>query len=143
MNFYIKNNSLYYYNYRFFNGQLSPYLFLIYIYIIFSYPNFIKNINYLSILVAVFGIINTILRIKKHKLYLLFFLIIILHLIFFYPLINFKKYMKPNMINYFLSFIGILIIKFLPYWPYLISRENGIYLLIAINLFFTSIYYLC
>ena len=110
MNFYIKNNSLYYYNYRFFNGQLSPYLFLIYIYIIFSYPNFIKNINYLSIFVAIFGIMDTINAIKKYNLYFIFIFFIIFHLVFLYPLINFKKYMKPNIINYILSLIGILII---------------------------------
>tara|TARA_A100001011_G_scaffold394953_1_gene488586 strand:+ start:1213 stop:1644 length:432 start_codon:yes stop_codon:yes gene_type:complete len=143
MKFHIKNNNLYYYHIPIFGGQLSYFLFFIYLYIIFVHPNFIKNINYLSIIVAVFGIIDTILHINKYNLYLIFLFIIFFHLIFFYPFINFKKYMKPNMINYFLSFIGILIIKFLPYWPYLISRENGIYLFIAINLFFTSIYYLC
>ena len=143
MKFHIKNNNLYYYHFPVFGGQLSNFLFFIYLYIIFAHPNFIKNINYLSILVAIFGIIDTILHINKHNLYLIFVFIIFFHLIFFYPLINFKKYMKPNMINYFLSFISILIFMFLPYWPYLISRETGIYLLIAINLICTFIYYLC
>lgn len=137
----IKNNNIYYYNYQIFNGELSPFLFLIYLYFLIYNIKYITRFNYLSLFIGIFGIIDCILRIIKYKLYFIFILNILLHLPFLYPLINFKKYMQPNIINYILSAIGILILIFLPKWPYIIVRKKAIALLILVNLFFTYYYY--
>ena len=141
MKFTIKNNNLYYYNYPIINTQLSPYLFLIYLYFLFYNIKFITNFNYLSIFVGVFGIIDCILHILKYNLYFIFILNIFFHLPFFYPLIKFKKFMNPNIINYILSALGILILIFFPKWPYLIKRKKAIALLVLVNIFFTYYYY--
>ena len=52
-----------------------------------------------------------------------------------------KKYMKPNILNYILSAIGLLIIVLLPYWPYIISKVKAVAFLIFVNIFFTYYYY--
>ena len=54
-------------------------------------------------------------------------MIIILHLFFLYPLINFKKYIKLNKSNILLGICVIIIAIFLPYWPYNISRKSLIF----------------
>ena len=141
MKFYIKNNNIYYYNYPIIKGELSPLLGIIYIWFLITNVKYIINFNYLSIFVGIFGIIDSLLHIPKYKLYLFFIINALLHLIFLYPLINYKKYMKPNILNYILSAIGLLIIVLLPYWPYIISKVKAIVFLIFINIFFTYYYY--
>lgn len=141
MKFYIKNNNIYYYHYPIFNGELSPVIFIIYLIILFTQKYMIKYINYISIFIAIVGIIDTIIKMIMHKLYFIFILNILLHCVFLFPLTNMKKYMKPNIINYVLSIVAILIIKFLPYWPYELSRNNMITILILINVVFTCYYF--
>ena len=137
----IKNNNIYYYNCPIFNRYLSPFFFLIYLYFLVYNIPFIINFNYLSIFIGLFGIIHCIFQIIKYKLYFIFILSILYHIIFFYPLSSFKNFMTPNITNYILSIIGILIVIFFPKWPYLIQKKKAIALLILINIFFTYYYY--
>lgn len=142
MKFYIKNNNLYYYQYPIFNGELSPVIFIIYLIILFTQKYMINYINYISIFIAIVGIIDSILKMITHKLYFIFIITALLHCVFLFPLTNMKKYMKPNICNYVLSIVAVLIITFLPYWPYELSRNNMIAILILINVVFTSFYFL-
>ena len=131
MSFTIKNNNLYYYHYLISDKQLSLILVPI-AFIIIYYDVYIKYFNYIFIYIALIGIIDNYFKFKKHKLYFIFISILIFHLILLYPLINFKKYMKPNIINYILSLLAIFIIIFLPFWPYELSREIFILVLIIV-----------
>ncbi len=141
MKFYIKNNNIYYYHYPIFNGELSNFLVILYLLILIYKTNFISYINYISIFIVIVGISDNIIKAIKHNLYLTFMISILLHCVFLYPLIDMKKYMEPNIINYVLSIVAILIIKFLPYWPYDLSRNNMIIILILINIILTCYYY--
>lgn len=141
MKFYIKNNNIYYYNFKLFNGEISYLLFIIYVLFLLYKTSFIKYFNYISIFVGLYGIVDTIMKFSRYKLFLILILSILGHGIFLYPLTNFKKYMQPNIINYILSCLGILIILFLPYWCYDISRKKTIASLLLVNIFFTYYYY--
>ena len=46
-----------------------------------------------------------------------------MHLVGFYPLLNVKKYFEYNNIIYLFGIIALAITYFLPYWPYMVSRE--------------------
>ena len=68
--------------------------------------------------------------------------VVILHLILLYPLIYYKKYLKPTITGFILSLLAILIIIHLPWWPYLVKRNTFITLLIIINILSTIGWYL-
>ena len=68
--------------------------------------------------------------------------LLILHLILLYPLIYYKKYLKPTIVGFILSFLAILIIMYLPWWPYLVKKNTFITLLIIINILSTIGWYL-
>ena len=92
--------------------------------------------------IALIGILDSYLEYKRNnKLLLNIILAILFHGILLYPLINIKKYLKPNLSNLVLGIIGILIIYFLPYWPYLVSKTDMI-LLIPVIYFLTMILYI-
>ena len=131
----IKNNNLYYYNYRVLNGELSTLLIPLSILLIIKYNNLIKFASQIFIMVFIIGSINAYLISEKYNLLSLLFLGILIHVPTLYPLIDCKKYFEPNIIQYMLGIIGILICMFLPYWPYLLSRRkyNNYY---TFNLFF-------
>jgi MFS superfamily sulfate permease-like transporter len=63
----------------------------------------------------------------------------LMHLVGFYPLLNVKKYFEYNNIIYLFGIIALAITYFLPYWPYMVSRE--VVLLIIILLYFSYILY--
>ena len=139
----IKNNNLYYNNYRVFNGEISIILVPLIILLIFKYKNLIKFASQIFIIVSIIGSINILIGyklIKKYNLVFISFLGILIHLPGLYPLINYKKYFQPNIIQYILGIIAILVCMFLPYWPYLLSRENTIIIILLIY-FFTYILY--
>ena len=140
MKFSIKNNNIYYYHYPIFNGELSPLLVPLLIILIVLYDKYIKFFSFLIILLGVVGIYDSYLKSKKYNLLLILIAGIIMHIIGFYPLINIKKYMPPNLVNYVLSLVAIFVIKFLPYWPYELSRNNMIILLLLINIISTFYY---
>lgn len=136
----IKNNNLYYYNYKVFNGELSLLLIPLTIIIILKYKNLIKFASPILIVIFIVGSINSYLISEKYNLVSILFLGILFHVIALYPIINYKKYFEPNVIQYILGIIAILICMFLPYWPYLLSRKNTIIIILLIY-FFTYILY--
>tara|TARA_B100001142_G_C13991118_1_gene522792 strand:+ start:168 stop:605 length:438 start_codon:yes stop_codon:yes gene_type:complete len=136
-----KNNDIYYYDYKLFDGKLSWFLvpFFVFIYI---NEDYIKYFSYPSILVAFIGTIDTYLAYLKYEYTAFFTIGAILHLILLYPLININKYLKPDLINLILGIVGLLIIKYLPYWPYFVTRDQSIMLSIISYFLTFLIYYL-
>ena len=136
-----KNNNIYYYDYKLTNGQLS-WLLIPFFLIIYFYKNYIKYFSYASIATGIIGTIDTYYIYKKYKYFWFFILGIIIHLILVYPLLNIDNYLKPNISNLIVGIIGLLIIYFLPYWPYLISKNNCIILTLICYLLTYIIYIL-
>lgn len=118
-----KNNNIYYYHYKLFRGELSwllvPIVFLLIVY----FNNYIKYVSLIFLLIGIVGIIDTYYKILEHKLIGIFILIIIMHLVGFYPLLDVKKYFEYNNIIYFFGLLALAITYFLPYWPYSVSRN--------------------
>jgi hypothetical protein len=128
--------------------QLSWILIPIACFIIYN-KKYIKYFNYIFIYIALIGIIDNYFQFKIYKSFFkyykslfVYYSVILLHIILLYPLINIKKYMKPNIINLILSIIAIFIIIYLPYWPYELSRQIFIAWLIIINILCILLYYL-
>ena len=135
------NNNIYYKNFKIFNFELSlllvPLLILIILY-------FKKYINYFSnIFLAIFtcGIIDSYAKYIIYELPIILYANIIFHSFGLYPLSNFKKYFKPNLINFLFVILGILIIIFLPYWPYDSTRLTFVSSIILIYVLTTTIYF--
>jgi hypothetical protein len=118
-----KNNNVYYYHYKLFRGELSWVLVPIVSLLIFYFNNYIKYVSLIFLLIGIVGIIDTYYKILEQKLIGIFILIIILHLVGFYPLLNVKKYFEYNNIIYFFGLLALAITYFLPYWPYSVSRN--------------------
>ena len=138
----IFNKDFYYYDYKLNNGMLS-WLLIPLSYLILYYKTYIKYFSYIFILIAIIGIIETILLFKTYNYLILMSLSILLHAILLYPLTNIKKYLKPNISNFIFGSIAINIINFLPYWPYILSRNTFIIitLIIYICLFLLHKFY--
>lgn len=128
-NIIIKNNNLYYKDYKIYKGELCWVLIPIAYIIILFYKNLIVHIGYILICIAIIGIISLLNNkmLAKKDYFLLKILIIISHLFLLYPLINFKKYIKLNKSNILLGICGIIIAIVLPYWPYDLSRKLCIF----------------
>ena len=142
MSFNIQNNKLYYKDLNI-TGQLSWILIPLSIYIIIYKKELIKYFSYIFIAIAILGSIEAFyITSILYNYYFYGLILIILHILLLYPLLNFKKYFKPNTINYVLTILGIIILKYLPYWPYELSREFMIYGLIINALLLRSIYYI-
>jgi hypothetical protein len=118
-----KNNNIYYYHYKLFRGELSWVLFPIVFLLIVYFNNYIKYVSLIFLLIGIVGIIDTYYKILEHKLIGIFILIIIMHLVGFYPLLDVKKYFEYNNIIYFFGLLALAITYFLPYWPYSVSRN--------------------
>jgi hypothetical protein len=143
MKFAIKNNKLYFNSIPIINGELSFILVPIALIIFIKYDFLIKYLNYGLIIIAILGIIDTSIKYYiNNKIYFMLIGSIFFHALLLYPLLKYKKYMKPNIINYILSSIGILIVLFLPYWPYELSRKIFVIFILLINIFFTCLWYL-
>jgi hypothetical protein len=143
MKLYIKNNNIFYNDINIVRGELSFILVPISIFIILNHKYLIKYINYNLVFIAIVGVIDTIYKFFiNERVYFILFSSIILHSLLLYPLLNFKKYMQPNIVNFLFSIIAAIIIKLLPYWPYELSRDTMIIFLICINILFTYCYYL-
>jgi len=129
-----KNNNVYYNDYKLFNGELSWILVPIIFMLIFYLNDYIKYVSLIYLLIGIVGVFDTIN--KSHQIDgLLFILIIIMHLVGFYPLLNIKKYFEYNNIIYFFGLLSLLIVYFLPYWPYSVSR---MFVYIVITLLFSG-----
>ena len=105
------------------NGMLS-YILIPLAFIIIYNEKYVKHFSYSFICIALIGSNDTVLALLKYRYYLLFITVILLHLLLLYPLLNIKRYLKSDLSNLILGFIGILIVKFLPYWPYILTRQE-------------------
>ena len=137
----LKNNNIYYYHYRILNGELSFLLIILLMIILFFCKNLIKYISYICVCIPIIGTYDAYLRYKKYDLMGILLFGILFHLLFFYPLIDFKKYFKPNILQLVILILSLLIVNFLPYWPYLVSRKD-ISLLILIIYLILGLYYI-
>lgn len=140
MKIYIIDNKLNYYHYKIFNGEISFILFAILFIIIFFNKNLIEYVSYGSLAIPIIGNYDGYLKYKEYNLLGIFLGSILLHMIFFYPLINFKKYFKPNFIQFLSIILGLFIIYFLPYWPYSTPRTTMALILISVYIFVTLLY---
>ena len=131
MKLHISNNNLYYSNYKIFDNRLSLILVPAAFFILW-HERYIKYFSYIFIFIATVGVIDTIILMMKYNLLLFFLVIIILHLILLYPLSNCNKYLKPNSSNYFLGILAYFCIKFYPNWPYTLSKNTFIIILIIV-----------
>ena len=101
MFFYIKNNNIYLDSYKINDGRLSWLLLPLGFLILYLKKDWIKYFSNILICIAIIGTIDTYFVYLKHKsLYLVLILAGLLHLLLLYPLINIKKYLKPNRMNY-------------------------------------------
>ena len=130
----LKNNNIYYYNYQIFRGELSIPLFFILIIICIFNKNILKYVSYNSIAIVIIGLYDSYLRYKKYNLIGILIFSGLFHLPFLYPLINFKKYFKPTYNKLTILLLSLLIVNFLPYWPYYISRNLMSIIFVSVNL---------
>lgn len=135
----IFTKDFYYYDYKLNNGMLS-WLLIPLSYLILYYKTYIKYFSYIFVVIAIIGIVETILLIEKYNYFLLISASLILHAILLYPLTNIKKYLKLNITNIALAFLGIVTILYLPYWPYILPRSTIIIFSIIIYSFLFLLY---
>jgi hypothetical protein len=128
-----KNNNIYYYHYKIIRGELSFVLVPIGIVLIYYLNDYIKYVSLIFLLVGLVGLIDSYYKIIQEKLVGFFIFVTIMHLVGFYPLLNVKKYFEYNNIIYAFGLLAFLIIYFLHYWPYAVSRK--VVLLIIILLY--------
>ena len=132
-----KNNNIYYYHYKIFNGELSFILVPIAIILIFYFNNYIKYVSLIFLLIGIVGTIDSYYKSKKEKLLGILFVGIIMHIIGFYPLLNVKSNFEYNNIIYAFGLLTLAIVSFLPYWPYTLSRKAVILLILALYTSYT------
>ena len=118
-----KNNNVYYYHYKVFNGELSWILVLIVFLLIFYFNNYIKYVSLIFLLIGIIGTVDCFYKSIREKLQGIFISGAIMHLVGFYPLLNIKKYFEYNNIIYLFGLLALAIAYFLPYWPYDVSRK--------------------
>ena len=118
-----KNNNVYYYHYKVFNGELSWILVLIVFLLIFYFNNYIKYVSLIFLLIGIVGTVDSFYKSIREKLQGIFISGAIMHLVGFYPLLNIKKYFEYNNIIYLFGLLALAIAYFLPYWPYDVSRK--------------------
>ena len=135
----IKNNNVYYYQYRIFNGELSTLLVPLVVILIFYYNNFIKYFSLTLLLIGIVGILDSYYKSKKENLKMILYIGILFHSIGFYPLLNVKKYFEYNPIIYIIGLLMLIITYLLPYWPYSIRRTTVVVIIMSLYIFY-SIY---
>ena len=99
------------------------------------------------ICIALIGLLHTIKELEypiyANLPYWQIFLTFVFHASFLLILINFKREGYFNIASLFLMFLGIFIIYYLPWWPYIGgTRLEFIYQLIVINLSLYCLHYL-
>lgn len=133
-------------NTYFFKFELSyiliPVLCSLYIFFPLTRPYLLYTLIYISLI----GTYNTLLlknEIFKSKVGIYqYWGSILFHLILLISLFEFNKYGYPNLVSFIIMIIGILILTFLPYWPYYLSREYMIYSYIVIYFVLSLIFYI-
>ena len=119
----------------YFKAELSWIIVPLFIFLYYYYEKSRSILFYPGLLVSIVGIWNTILvknLILKYKFGLLQFIFTLLfHLVLLYPIIQYQKYSYPNLFSFLLILLGILILKYLPWWPYIrLTKKFMIYLII-------------
>lgn len=118
-----KNNNIYYYHYKIFNGELSFILVPIAIILIFYFNNYIKYVSLIFLLIGIVGTIDSYNKSKKENLLGVLIAGLFMHIAGFYPLLNVKRYFAYNNIIYVFGLTALAIVYLLPYWPYTLSRN--------------------
>ena len=129
--FTIKNNNLYYYNYKI-TFKYSFLLVPIFIYIFIYRKNLIKYFSPLALMVFCVGLIDSYEQTIKTNLNSILFINIIGHSFALFPLTNYKEYFKFNFITYLLLLLYIITIYILPYRPYIVTKDIVILILLTI-----------
>jgi len=118
-----KNNNVYYYHYKIFQGELSWVLLPSVIVLIYYFNSYIKYVSLILLLIGIVGLIEAYNRSKNYKLLGILIAGLITHIPSFYPLLNVKRHFAYNNIIYVFGLIALAIVYYLPYWPYTISRK--------------------
>ena len=137
-----KNNNLYYYDFKIFNGEMSYLLIPVAISIILFNKNLLKYFSNAFLIIFCCGMLDSYILAKQYRLPLIFYVNLVFHSFGLYPLIDFKKYFKPNLINYLVGAFILFIISYLPYWPYRVNRNIFKLIVIIIYLFTSAAYYM-
>lgn len=120
----------------YFKAEISWILVPLFIYLYIFVEKSRSILFYPCLLVVILGIWNLFLvkkKILKYKYGLLqFIFIFISHFILILPIFQYKKYSYPNLYSLFLILFGVLILKFLPWWPYEGFKRNQMILYILI-----------
>jgi hypothetical protein len=101
---------------------LVPLSILLYVYI----PAMKPVLMYHMVCAAIIGTIDTLLKDKNGIVMKI--ASIILHLLLLLVLYDFNKYENNNLLSIALLIVANLIIIFLPYWPYELSKMDIVYL---------------
>jgi len=118
-----KNNNVYYYHYKIFQGELSWVLLPSVIVLIYYFNSYIKYISLNFLCIGIVGLIEAYNRSKRYKLLGILIAGLITHIPGFYPLLNVKRHFAYNNIIYVFGLIALAITYYLPYWPYTLSRK--------------------
>lgn len=133
-------------NIIYFSYELSWILIPLFVYL-YLFINKSKSILLYSLnVIAIIGIWDTILK-KKYVInlnfgYLQFYTALFCHAVLFLSLFDFMKYGYPNLKSYLLLIIGSIIIYYLPWWPYMLTKKTTIFLAITIYIILTILYLL-
>ena len=102
--------------------------------ILYIFYSFIRPIIFTHcFVVLIIGCIGTYLKFKNNII--LGILSFIGHLLLILPIIYFKKIYYSNKNTYILLLFAILLLYFLPYWPYILTKEEMILLYLFLFLF--------
>jgi len=126
----------------YFTYELSWILIPLSIYLYYKYSYAKPIIFNTMICISLIGILNTV-RVKKLLNSYLYYLSLLFHLILLFILKDFMKYGYLNKFSVILMLLSILIIYYLPWWPYpKTNKKEIIKQIVFINIILYSIYYL-
>jgi len=121
---------------------IIPVFGILYIYNINTRPYLI----YFLIYIGLIGTYNTILlkdKILKSKIgKFQYWGSIIFHLILLISLCQFNKFGYPNLISFIIMVISILVLNYIPYWPYYLSRYEMIIFYLNLYIILSLIYFI-
>ena len=139
-----KDNNIFYYDYKVFDGKLSLILIPLALIILIKFKSYIKYVSYIFICISIIGIIDSYLYyLEDNRLLLLILFVVLFHSILLYPLKDIKKYFEPSIINLIFFIFSLIIVYYMPYWPYKLTKINVYYLLIGIHIILLCYYILC
>tara|TARA_B100000161_G_C33431777_1_gene360514 strand:- start:315 stop:731 length:417 start_codon:yes stop_codon:yes gene_type:complete len=108
-----------------FKYELSYLIIPLSIILYLKYPLLKPVLIYHMICIGIIGTINTLYIIGKNGIAITF-LSIILHLLLLFVLYDIKKFGKVNLFSLVILIFANLLIYYLPYWPYYLSKNTVI-----------------